>query len=131
MGDLVYKSNGVNSYLLYELTEDDQLDTVSLTMLTHNHIDGVVSMQYRQMDSSKQLLFDVSGKASVSDLLQSILNPMALLHVLRGIAVGLISAEEYRLLEQSLVVTQECIFVDLKSFETSILCLPLKNLPDV
>ena len=128
MRELVREFNGSNSYLRYNLAPTDQLDTVSLAMLTHNRIDGVVPTQFRQIDDTKQLLFNVSGMVSASDLFNSAVSKTTLLRVLRGIVTGFISAEEYRLLRQSLILSLDCVFVDLKSLESMVLCLPLRNI---
>lgn len=128
MRELVREFNGSNTYLRYNLLPADEFDNVSLAMLTHNRIDGVVPTQFRQMDDTKQLLFNISGKVSASDLFKGTVSRTVLLRVLRGIVTGIVSAEEYRLLRQSILLSMDCIFVDLKTSETMVLCLPIKNI---
>lgn len=42
MKDLYYENQGTTTYLVYKIKENDQIDTMTLGMLTNNKIPGLV-----------------------------------------------------------------------------------------
>lgn len=130
MKELVYRSSGSNAHLVYDLTKEDQVDTVSLNMMRYNQINGIIPVQFTQSDDQRQLIFDISGKLQASTLLERQIQKQRLYKILRGIVRGMLNAEDYRLLPESIMLSRESIFVDIRTGETELLCIPLKDLPN-
>lgn len=128
MRELHYEQKGVNSYLIYTVGAEDSIDTLSLGMLTNNEIEGIIPTQFLQMDDTKQILFNVSGKVSAAQILKGPINRKRLVGMMSGVVKALLAAEEYMLEPKSLLLGMEYIFVDTKTSETSVICLPLENI---
>ena len=60
-----YENQESNTYLVYEVGENEQLDSMSLGMLTNNRITGLAPMLFTQMNMSKYLKYNVTSKVSL------------------------------------------------------------------
>lgn len=128
MRELRYENTGTSAYLVYEINRDDVIDSMSLGMLTNNHIDGIAPTLFSQMDDKKFVKFNISGKVSATQLFEGPVNKARLIGVLSGIITAMMSAEEYMLDPQALPLGLDYIFVDPKTSETVMICLPIENI---
>lgn len=122
-----YENQGTSTFLVYNVRPGDEIDTMSLGMLTNNRIDGIAPTQFSQMDTDKYIKYNVSAKVSAEQLLSGPVNKKRLLGVFNGIIDAMLSAEDYMLDSNSLLLDLEYIFVDVSTCETSVICLPLMN----
>ena len=63
------ENQGVNTYLVYTLPEDESIDSMSLGMLTNNHIPGFAPVSFSQMDEAKHIRYNISSRISVKPVL--------------------------------------------------------------
>ena len=61
MKDLYYENQGTTTYLVYKIKENDQIDTMTLGMLTNNKIPGLVPTTFTQMDKDKYIKFVITS----------------------------------------------------------------------
>ena len=122
-----FENQGTNTYLVYQIAETDELDTMSLGMLTNNEIPGLAAASFTQMDTTKYIKFNVSAKVSVAQLFDGTVNKKRLLGVFSGIVDAMIAAEEYMLDASSLLLDKDYIFTDVSTCETVMVCLPVMN----
>lgn len=122
-----YESQGTNTYLVYKINDSDELDTMSLGMLTNNTIPGIALASFTQVDTSKYIKFNVSAKVSVSQLFSGPVNKMRLLGVFTGIVNAMLSAEDYMLDPDNLLLDLNHIYADVTTCETVVVCLPILN----
>lgn len=127
MNDFSYENQGVNTYLVYEIGGDDEIDTMSLGMLTNNSIPGFAAATFTQMDTTKFIKYNVSAKVSVSQLFSGPVNKKRLVGVFSGIVDALLSAEDYMLDTDSILLDLDYIFADVSTCETVVICLPVAN----
>ena len=120
-----YENQGTNTFLVYEIGEDDVLDTMSLGMLTNNQIDGFAQTLFTQMDDEKFVKFNVSAKVSADQLFDGNVSKRRLVGVFSGIVGAMLSAEEYMLDPNNILLDLEHIFVDVTTYETAMICLPV------
>lgn len=125
MRELHYENQGTNTYLVYEIQESDVVDSMGLGMLTNNKISGLAQTIFTQMDNRKFIKFNVSAKVSVSQLFLGPVNKKRLLGVFNGIVNAMLSAEEYMLDVNSILLNLDYIFTDVSTCETVLVCLPL------
>lgn len=123
-----FDSQGTNTYLVYEIGANDELDTMSLGMLTNNTIPGIAAASFTQMDTTKYIKYNVSAKVSVSQLFSGPVNKKRLLGVFSGIVDAMLSAEDYMLDPSSLVMDLDYIFADVSTCETVVICLPVMSM---
>lgn len=125
--DFTYENQGTNTYLVYKLVEDDVMDTMSLGMLTNNKISGLAQTIFMQMDDTKYIKYNVSSKVSVCQFFSGPVNKKRLIGVFSGIVDAMISAEEYMIDPNSIILDLNYIFADVSTCETVLICLPLEK----
>lgn len=127
MGIFSYENQGTNTYLVYELGAEDTLDSMSLGMLTNNKIAGLAAASFTQIDTVKYIKFNVSAKVSAAQLFTGPVNRKRLLGVFSGIVGAMLSAEDYMLDANNLLLDLAYIFSDVSTCETVLVCLPVVN----
>lgn len=128
MSRFTYESQGTNTYLVYEINAEDELDSMSLGMLTNNKIPGIAEATFLQVDTTKYIKFNVSAKVSVSQLFSGPVNKKRLVGVFTGIIDAMLSAEDYMLDTDSMLLDLDHIFADVTTCEAVLVCLPVMNL---
>lgn len=128
MPNLYSETQGVNTYLVYQINDADELDTMSLGMLTNNSIPGFAAASFTQMDTTKYIKYNVSAKVTVKQLFSGPVNRKRLLGVFSGVVDAMLSAEEYMLDPGSILLDMDYIFADVSTCETELICLPVMNL---
>lgn len=123
--EFTYENYGTNTYLVYEIQPTDKVDTMSLGMLTNNKIDGLAPVIYTQMDTRKFLKYNVTAKVSVEQFFQGPVNKKRLTGVFRGMVNAMLSAEEYMIQPDSILLDMEYLFTDVSTCETVLICLPI------
>lgn len=124
---LTFENLGTNTYLVYEINEVDELDSMSLGMLTNNSIPGFAPASFTQMDMAKYIKFNVSAKVSVNQLFSGPVNKKRLIGVFTGVVDAMLSAEDYMLDPESIILDMDYIFADVTTCETELICLPIMN----
>jgi hypothetical protein len=115
MYTFTYDSQGSNSYLVYQLKDTDRIDSLSLGMVTHNQIEGLLPMIYQQQDENQYLKYNISSRLSLRQFYFDTVNRKQLLGVVSGITNTLLRAEEYMIDPDSLLLNTDYIFVDVSS----------------
>lgn len=113
--------------LIYTLSKADELDTLSLGMLTHNSIPGLAAATFIRTGDSRYIKYDVAARTPVSRLLRSVINRKTLIGILRGIVDAVLSAEDYILDTDQLLFDEDRIFVDEATAETVLIYLPASS----
>ncbi len=122
-----YENQGANTYLVYKVGEDDEIDTMSLGMITNNHILGLAPATFMQMNSDKFIKYNVSAKIPVKQFFSGPVNKRRLLGVFDGIASAMLSAEDYMLDPSSILIDTNYMFADVSTCETVLICLPINS----
>lgn len=120
-----FENQGTRTYLVYSVAENDALDSMSLGMLTNNKIPGLAHTLFTQMDSSKFIKYDVSAKISVKQFFTGQVNKKRLIGVFNGIVDAMLSAEDYMIDVNSIILDLDYIFADVSTCETVLVCLPV------
>ena len=123
--NFIYENQGTNTYLVYEIGANDALDSMSLGMLTNNDIHGLAKTLFTQMDEKKFIRYNVSAKVSGAQFFAGVVNRKRLLGVFKGIVDAMLSAEEYMLDPNTIVLDMNYIFADVSTCETVLICLPV------
>ena len=135
MSKFCFENQGNGTYLVYPVGPDEQVDALTLGMLTNNSIKNFAPVVYTQQDEKKYIKYKVTARISVQQLLMSPVNKKQLLGVLTGIAAAVSDAEEYMIDVRSILFDQNYIFVDAAGETTVMICLPVageqKQLPDM
>lgn len=125
MMKFTYENQGTNTYLVYSVTQDDEIDTMSLGMLTNNKIAGLAPVLFTQMDTEKYIKYNVSAKISAKQFFTGAVNSKRLIGVFTGIVSAMLSAEDYMIDSNSIILDLDYIFADVSTCETVLICLPV------
>jgi len=120
-----FENMGNTTYLTYEVEEGQQLDSMTLGMLSNNTIPGLAEASFMQLDTKKYIKYNVSSKVSVAQLFAGPVNKKRLISVFSGIVDAMLSAEEYMLDTRSILLDKDYIFADVTTIETVMICLPM------
>ena len=115
-----YENQGNNTYLVYKIGASDNVDTMSLGMITNNKIDGIVPTLFTQSDTDRFIKYNISAKVSAKEFLSGVVNKKRLLGVFISVLKAIKSTEEYMIDARSLLIDLEHIYVD-----AMLVCLPL------
>ena len=59
-----YETQGASTYLVCELEPTEQLDSLTLGMLTNNHIPGLAPVIHTEMNGQRFLKYNISAKVA-------------------------------------------------------------------
>lgn len=127
MSQFSFETQGTNTFLVYSVGSDEAIDTMSLGMITNNHIPGLAPTIYTQMDTQRFIKFNVSAKISVNQFFSGYVNRKRLLGVFEGVVNAMLAAEDYMIDENSILLDLDYIFADVSTCETVLVCLPIVN----
>lgn len=125
--NFILENQGIHSYLVYSIEQDDEIDSMSLGMIMNNKISGISPAIFIQKDMSKFIKYNITSKISVKQLFTGTVNKKCLLSVFNGIVDGLLATEEYMIDIKSIILDPDFIFADVSTFETNLICLPVSN----
>ncbi len=122
-----FENQGTNTYLVYTVESNDKIDSMSLGMLTNNHIPGLAQAIFTQMDTSKFIKYNVSAHISVKQFFAGPVNKKRLIGVFNGIVDAMLSAEDYMIDVSTILLDLDYVFADVTTCETFLICLPIEN----
>ena len=127
---LSYETQGANTYLVYTVPQDVQLDMISVGMLANNHIPGLAQTIFSQVDSTKYIKYNVSAKVPSEQMFMTPISKRRFLGVINGIISAVLSAEEYMLEADTLLFDLGYMFSDIMTGETILICIPTEEQKD-
>lgn len=125
MKEFKFENQGTNTFLVYHLQPEDELDTFSYGMISNNSIYGIVSTILVQMDNDKYLKFNVSSKISLEQYFTGVVNRQRFLNIFLNIATAILESEEYMLETSSFLLDPKYIYVNVGTEEAEIICFPI------
>lgn len=125
--NFTFENQGTNTYLVYTIEPSDEIDSMSLGMMTNNKIPGLAPAIFEQMDTTKYIKYNISAKVSVKQFFTGAVNRKRLLGVFSGIVNAMISAEEYMIDAGSILLDLDYIYADVSTCETELICLPIMS----
>lgn len=120
-----YENQGTNTYLVYKVEEENDLDSFSLGMVSNNQILGLVPTIFVQIDDQKFIKYNITAKVSVKQFFSGPVNKKRLLGVFTGIVDAMIASEEYMLEADTIMLDLDYIFTDVSTCKTELVCLPV------
>ena len=123
--DITYDNQGTITYLVYRVSDEDTIDEVSLGMLSNNKIQGLATTVFTQSDNVGYIKYNVSSRISVKQFFQGKVNRQRLVSVFTGIADALLTAEDYMINTDAILLDTDYVFVDVSTCEISLICLPI------
>lgn len=120
-----FENQGNSTYLVYRMSAGENLDSLSLGMITNNKIKGIAPILFSQMDMERYLKYNITAKVSVKNFFTGTINRKRILGVFIGIVDAMLAAEEYMIDTAAFILNLDYIFVDVTTCETLMICLPV------
>lgn len=127
MNQFVIENQGVNSYLVYTINPEDDLDSMSFGMLTNNRIKGYAQVLYTQINEVGYLKYNVSSFVSLREFISSKSNKKMIIGVFKGIVSAIQIAEEYMIDPKHIMLDMDYIYVDPSTYHIYVICVPINN----
>lgn len=125
--DFTFETQGINTYMVYQIKQQDKLDTLSLGMLTNNKIPGIAPVLFTQLDDKKYIKYNISSKVTVEQFFIGSISKKRLLGVFSSITSALLEADEYMIDMSEFLLDLNYMFVDVTSCEAVLVCLPVEQ----
>ncbi len=125
--NFTYENQGTNTYLVHTVSADENIDSMTLGMLTNNKVPGLATTFFTQMDATKYIKYNVSARIPVSQFFAGAVNKKRLLGVFKGIVSAILSAEDYMIDESAILLDMDYIFADVTTCDTILICLPIEQ----
>ena len=122
-----YETQGAITYLVCELDSNDQLDNLTLGMLTNNHINGLAPVLYTEMDGQRFLKYNISAKVAVNQFFSGSMNKQRAMQAFQSILNALCSADEYMIDQNCFSVNPDHVFLNVSNCEAALVCIPVDN----
>lgn len=126
-----YETQGAITYLVCELEPTEQLDTLTLGMLSNNHIQGLASVLYTEMNGQRFLKYNISAKVTAEQFFSGNMDKQRTLTAFNNILNAFCSADEYMIDPNCFSVVPEHIFLNVSNCETALICVPVTVSKDV
>ena len=126
-----YETQGAITYLVCELEASEQLDNLTLGMLTNNHIAGLAPILYTEMNGQRYLKYNVSAKLSSKQFFCATMNKQRTLAAFGNILNAVCSADEYMIDQNCFTLQPEYVYINVSNCETAMVCLPVVTDKDI
>lgn len=126
MEQFTYEEQGTYTWLVRRIEESEELDSLSMGMMTKNRIPGIIPIVYNQEDTTGYIKYNVSSRIKAREFLTGMVNRERILGVFSGIANAMTWAENYMLDPGSLLLDLDYIFVDAARVDVYMICLPFR-----
>lgn len=120
-----FEHQGTSTYLVYELGEEDAVDSMSLGMLMNNPVPGFLPAVFTQMDNTKFVKCDVTARVPAEQYLLGTVNRKRLLGVFQGVAQAFLSAEDFMIDTSTIQLELGSIFSEVATGATGLISVPV------
>ena len=121
------ETQGTNTFLVYKVNNNDNLDTMSLGMLTNNTIEGFAQTLPLHSNEDFYIKYNISSKISLEQFFSAAVNKARLMTVLESLLKAIETAEDYMIDTNHIVLDLRHIYVDVSSCKVELICLPVIN----
>lgn len=116
------------TYLIYTLDENEELDSVTLGMVSNNAIKGMFPMIYTQMDTVRQVKYNITSKVPLRQFFGGSVKKVWLTDIFLNMCEAAIEVEEYMIDPGMFLWDVDNVYVDVSTREIYFVCLPvIKN----
>lgn len=122
-----YENQGTNTYLKFIFPKNATPDRLALGMISNNSIDGFLTSIYGCADGVSFIKYNISAKISVKQFFTGTVNKKKVISVLKGILTAFISAEDYMINTNYIILDLDYIFVNVSTCQTEVICVPFSD----
>lgn len=127
MGRFTYENQGSNTFLVYLMGMTERIDSLTAGMAANNKIPRILTPGFVQNNTDRRLKYNISSKISLEQYFSGSVKKRQVIGVLKSITLSLIMAEKYLMNEDSFLLDERYIFIDVGQTEGYLLCFPVER----
>lgn len=125
MNPLNIQNTSQGTVVTYKLGPGEKLDRMTMGMLRNNHIQGLVPIQYSQVDAERWIKYEVHAMIPLQAYLSGGLNRKKALTLFNQVVDTFILAEDYMIDAAFIILNPNYVFVNAFTGKIGIICLPV------
>lgn len=127
MNPLNIQNTAQGTVVTYKLNPGDQLDRMTMGMLRNNQIQGILPIQYSQVDAERWIKYEVRAMIPLHAYLSGRLSRKKTLALFDQVIETFILAEDYMIDAAFIILNPNYIFVNALTGKIGIICLPVSG----
>ena len=128
MENITFENQGSEALLVYQLGQEEEIDSLAKGMLENNEISGIIRPFFTQRNADRFLKYEVTSRIPLNEYLYgSAVKKENLMKVLISVAEAVNNASEYMLGEERLLLDPSRIYVNISSKEAVLIYLPVMD----
>lgn len=124
-----YETQNAFTYLVAEL-EQEMVDTLTLGMITNNHIKGLASVLYTEANGNRYLKYNVTAHTTAAQFFGSEMKKERILPAFQNILDAICLADDYMIDQNHFLLEKDKVFLNVSSSEVCLICLPTATKQD-
>lgn len=123
----IAKNLGRERYLTYVMGEGMDFDEDVLDYCEENEIPEILNIIYEEDDDFDYLTYDISGKMTVAQFTQGVMDEEKVFKLLRNISMAMISVKEHAIPLSYIILNKEYMYINPDTMDIEFLYLPVEN----
>ena len=125
MYNFTTETQGLDTFLVHEISEETQLDTAGLGMLLNNRVSGLCPVSSIEIDNRKTIRYQVSSQIPLQQFFMDKVDKKRFLTVLNNILTAIDNMEDFMLDPGMLLLDRQYIFVNVGTLQTDLIYYPV------
>lgn len=127
MRSFEYEEQGGKTYLIYKISSEEKIDTLTLEMLSNNRIEGTVPVTFMRMDDQMIAKYDVTNLTRLDMYLKEKMKREKILELFEKISDVLLEAANYMLPYTVYVFDESFMFTESGTERLLMIVLPVQR----
>lgn len=125
MYNFTTETQGLDTFLVHEISGETQLDTAGLGMLLNNRVSGLCPVSSIEIDNKKMIRYQVSSQIPLQQFFMDKVDKKRFLTVLNNILTAIDNMEDFMLDPGMLLLDRQYIFVNVGTLQTDLIYYPV------
>ncbi len=126
-----FETQGPVTYLVVEVEPKEVIDTLTMGMLSNNHIVGFAPVLYTELDGRRFLKYNISAKLTANQFFSGNITPARAIEGFKNILTAICTADDYMIDTSCFDFNADRIFINISSCEVAMICAPIIKTQDV
>lgn len=120
-----FETQGPVTYLVGEVEPKEVIDSLTMGMLSNNHIVGFAPVLYTELDGRRFLKYNISAKLTATQFFSGNITPMRAVEGFKNILNAICMADDYMIDSSCFDFNADRVFINISSCEVAMVCVPI------
>lgn len=120
-----FETQGPVTYLVGEVEPKEVIDSLTMGMLSNNHIVGFAPVLYTELDGRRFLKYNISAKLTAAQFFSGNITPMRAIEGFKNILNAICMADDYMIDSSCFDFNADRVFINISSCEVAMICVPV------